>query len=650
MQGRSEGQVVNAETRASVQTIARLIATDRRPAVLANEKGEILIANAPAQRLDLDRAALTEKLDWRMLCKSALRAGSVSVSLPLDGGATEGEVVYLPLGSGAGFLLRLAETDQEATWLRNRSRAATLMRVAHDLRTPIQSLLAAADGLLDSGAASAEDRETARKQLHNAASLTLDHINNVLAVIRGEQSVAGMRPDEDFNVTEELRTLIAMIGPIARARDVELRLRLDPIEDVWAHGPVRFVRALFQNMIDNAAKYGGHDVEICLSARPLAATGEGRDQIAFSLVVSDTGGGLPPEQKTRLLESTGKGETSPTGREGARRASAGLNVLGHALRQLGGTIEVLDRYEEEEDRSPERKVIGTTLRATFTLDAPETREGAADAALTPPVADSRLDGITVLVVEDSPASRDWLRQMLGSAGATVRAAGNGIEGLALLERPDLHSEIDVILTDMTLPYMNGVEFATRVRHTGPAGAAPGWKGPIVGLTAHVGDEIRRACQKAGIARVLEKPIRPVALRKALLEVLGRDDATSSADAPAAAHGEQKSAAGDPLKTAVVTELIAQFGLEGAKSFMRRAHGEAESVLSRLRADGVGPDTARLLHAATGASGLTGLKAVETSLRAMEHDVAEGRTDLSEAMKNLQTSLTQTRQAIDQLEN
>ncbi|MFN3207464.1 MAG: hypothetical protein ACE369_00405 [Roseovarius sp.] len=128
-----------------IQTIARMIATDRRPSLLASDSGKVLLANPPAQRLGLSQATLREKLDWPALCTQAHRAASTAASLSLGTMELEGEVVHISLGARDGYLLRLAENDHEASWLRNRSRSATLLRVAHDLRTPIQSLLAAED-------------------------------------------------------------------------------------------------------------------------------------------------------------------------------------------------------------------------------------------------------------------------------------------------------------------------------------------------------------------------------------------------------------------------------------------------------------------------------------------------------------------------
>ncbi|WP_306154603.1 response regulator [Roseovarius sp. MMSF_3281] len=628
-----------------IQAIGRMIATDRRPSVLANDGGTVLLANAPAQRLQLDKQGLHDALDWPTLCKHAHRAGSAPASLALGSDELEGEVVHLSLGAGDGYLLRLSENDHEATWLRNRARAATLMRVAHDLRTPIQSLLATAQKVLDdSGQSGPAGKALAQQQLEQSAEVALDHISNVLGVIRGEQSVTGIRPDETFNITEELRTLIMMISPIARKQNVDLKLWLDPHEDTWVHGPVRFVRALFQNIIDNSAKYGGSEVEIGLTCRPLPSPDKDDDRLKIILTVKDLGGGLPPEQKARLFAALGQSEAKDRiAPQSSQRPSAGLNVLAHALHQLGGQLELTDRYAPGSETGKEvpGDLIGTTIQATMTLGKGARPDNLNAAEGEVPVSDDSLSGLSILLVEDSPSSRDWLHHILKNAGAHVWAAGNAVEALSLISRTEVRERLDLILTDMTLPYMSGVEFAKRVQQMSKIS----WDGPVLALTAHVADEIIAACHAAGIAEVLEKPIRPAQLRNAILAAL---DGSGAKEMPALATPQAApTMADETLNEEVVKELLAQFGTEGATSFMRRAQNEASGVLTKLQNDGTDADTGRMLHAATGACSLTGLAALETCLRTMEQ-AFDTNNPLEPCQQELETALLNTKSAIASL--
>ncbi|MBK4215894.1 response regulator [Paracoccus caeni] len=636
-----------ALARPVLQALARLIATDRRAVVLANLRGDILLTNGPAQRLGLDGPALTERLDWPGLCRRAQRAGSVALNWQDQGQDYQGELVQIPLGPASGFLLRLSESDQEAALLRNRARSATLMRVAHDLRTPIQSLLATAEALLDPQP-EAGDRAAVTNRLRRAAELALDHVSNVLGVIRGERSVAGTQPDEDFRIAEELRSLIALVEPIAAARATEVTLTVDAPEDLLLHGPLRFVRALCQNMIDNSVNHGGGRVQVLLSCKPLHPTvlDDDQDEIwAIRVEVRDEGGGLPPAQRARLSEALGlpMGDLPAPAETTGKRPSAGLNVLAHALKQLGGQITVADRGPDGEPIAPDvqARVVGTVLAASFSLPrAPELP----DLPRLSVAADAPLVGRSIVLVEDSPASRDWLSQIVESFGAEVLAVGSGPEALALLARKEVASRVELVLTDVTLPRMSGIELARVLRAGDPSASVP-WRGRVVGLTAHVDPQIRAACLEAGMLRVLEKPIRPQELSAALVEAL--------ADAPIRDSGAEAAAAARLARQTVLDEeiaadLIERLGQGPARDFMNRALAEARTVLEGLKQEGIGPDTPRQLHAATGASGLTGLVLVEKRLRAIELAVAEDPVTISDLFAPLEEALEETRKMTEKL--
>lgn len=621
-----------------LQTLARLIATDRRAVLLATETGEVLLANSPAKRLGLDSGGL-QHLDWAQLCLAGRRAGSTTVSMSIKGLELEGELVFLPLGKAAAYHLRLSEHDGEAVWLRNKARAATLLRVAHDLRTPIQSLLASAESIVENE--NRDDQTLGR--LRTAAELTLDHIDNVLAVIRGEQSRAASQKDEPFSVVDELTSLVEVVRPIADRRGVALSVSFPDFSPGHVIGPVRFVRALFQNMIDNAIKYGGGSVEIALGATRLKdsldAVEPTETQLDISLEVRDLGGGLNDENKDRFRQASGKKPMIDTSTNAKARPSGGMSVLAHAIVQLGGKIDVLDRGDDGGPLKQEGDIIaGTILRANFTLPiatTPEPEESQAEEKQSPGV----LMGYKLLVVEDSPSSQAWLGHVLRSAGAEVVLTGRGKEALEILES-ESRGRFDLVLSDLTLPQMNGVELARNIRKKAASGELR-YTPRIVGLTAHVEDLVREACLEAGMLRVLEKPIRPVPLCNELRTILSSGVPHSQPEPGPDPVDEAASV----FDRSVVTELVSGLGIESARQFISRALLEAETALSSVQRDGIGEATRCKLHAATGACGLTGLQDVYKSLRDLEdavkrdpNNLTDSATRLGKALKVAETAL------------
>ncbi|UYV36743.1 response regulator [Rhodobacteraceae bacterium D3-12] len=640
----------NAETvRSALRAAARIIATDRRPTILATETAEILLANAPANRLGLDGDAMVGTLNWPTLCKKAKRAGSIAVSFSHNGANYEGEVVHFPMEQANGYLLRLAESDQEATVLRNRARTATLMRVAHDLRTPIQSLLATIDDVFEQQPADSAQAMQSREMMRGAAGHTLDHIDNVLKVLRGELTASGLQEDEAFDLSAELASVVQMIDPIAKSRGASVTLTQTPEGEIWTTGPVRFVRALMQNMVDNSVKYGGNRIDVCLTCTRKNASvenGEAPQEVLVFIEVADFGGGIPADQKARLQRALGHteiiSEASATQEQGEnQRPSAGMNVLAHALRQLGGQMEILDRNADGLPvAKTEEHIAGSILRVRFAL-AGATPDKPSD---TPPGAaqhSSPLSGVGILVVEDSPASRSWITQVLQSTGAKVQAVENGLEALDVLKQPDAEHGIQLLLSDMTLPHISGVELLRRIAKAQKIGEMA-WRGHLLGITAHIDETLRETCRQLGMEKMLTKPIRSAQLRSEVLNAVKTRSSMTRPKKQLATATPRTPPSIPALCKEVAGELTSELGRDQACGFMKRALSEAHSAWQDINETGVREEeTARALHAATGACGLTGLKLVEHCLRAIELCIETPGADLASPMADLKNALERT---------
>lgn len=644
----AQQQTIDAKekVRTILQSIARVILADRRAVALATAKGEVLLSNAAAKKIVLGQADILDRLDWPSICASSKRSGSTPIRWNVLSHDFEGEVIHVPLGAIDSYMIRLAQSDLDLSLLRHRARAAALMRVAHDLRTPIQSLLASANALIEKSDGLQSSAEAA--QLRRAAELALDHISTVLQVIRGEKPLSESEMDEDFRITDELRSIVALIKPIAATRNTEIEFQIDAPSGLMLHGPLRYVRALFQNLIDNSVNHGGGRVSISLTCKLISDLVEEEQQGAENWCVEfricDEGGGLPAPQKTRLARALGDLVTLTAAEDAppplaieSKRPSAGLNVMANALKQLGGVLEVHDRGPDGgiADGGPDQRLIGTIFVARFSL------QNAPDFSAGPAVTQhgGLLAGKHILLVEDSPASRDWLCHVLQSEGAEVHAAGSGPEALALLSRNDQIKQIDLMLSDVTLPRMSGIELAARLTKGDPA-APKKWSAKIVGLTAHADDQIRAACLAAGMTCVLEKPIKPQLLTRILSEILGGSYQKPPVD-------EKDQAAESIFSHQILDDLIRQLGLERTKSFIHRAIGEARHILDELERDGVGPDTGRRLHAATGACGLTGLQSVEKRLRRIEVEVNTGKTPTPQLLGELRAALEESESAVNE---
>lgn len=603
--------------RPTLNALARIMISDRRAIALLDAKGTPLLLNQSARQLGLDQPDLTTRLDWSALRQTARRAGRAPIEWHAQGQNFEGELLYLRIDPLETFYLRLSDSDNEAIWLRNRARAANLMRVAHDLRTPIQALLAASQAL-SSGTPSPDSHE----QMRQAAELCMSQINRQLASLRGEP-----RPDDDFDIAAEIEALITMIRPIAQSRATKIAFTQNTPKGLRLHGPLRHLKAVVQNLIDNSVNHGGGNIQLQLFADPTPSPDDEGEIWKVTLQLRDEGGGLPSLQKERLAAAlAGTPIKDKTLRE---RQSAGLEVLAHGIDHLGGNLEVQNIGVEGEVLPPDTRlrVMGSLFTLTFSLP----RVADLAPAPLPQTSQAHLAGRCVMLIEDSPSARDWLQHVLQAAGAQVHAVGSGPEALALLSRQEVAKRIELILSDVTLPLMNGIELCGHILRGDPA-TAQKWQGPIVGLTAHADDIIRAACLRAGMVMVLEKPIGPKSLCTALAQILAGETCTKT---------EALILQGDILDMEILQSLSAQMGKAAVARFMQRALDEARQVHGELLASGLIADSGRRLHAATGACGLTGLRAVEKALRQLEKTVETAPQDFAQHLPTLAQALTTT---------
>ena len=200
------------------------------------------------------------------------------------------------------------------------------------------------------------------------------------------------------------------------------------------------------------------------------------------IAVSDTGIGIAPEFLPYMFDRFRQADSRSTRSHGG--LGLGLAIARHMVEQHGGQIEAHSK--------------GPGLGTTIAIRLPAAPPVAASIPATPTiseVANLRLDGLTIVVVDDQPDSRDMLRSLLGSRGATTLPC----DSVATALQQMTSARVDLIVADIGMPESDGFDLIRRVR-------ANGSRTPAIAVTAYARAEDRTHAIDSGYAAYCAKPI------------------------------------------------------------------------------------------------------------------------------------------------
>jgi CheY-like chemotaxis protein len=314
---------------------------------------------------------------------------------------------------------------------------------------------------------------------------------------------------KEFSFKEMITAVSAAVSPPAKAKNQVYAINIAENIPDRLYADERRLKEVLLHLLSNAVKFtpekGKIEVKAALAENADKetggnASGSGADFIQLRFEVTDSGPGIPPEQKERLFHAFEQADNSITREHGG--TGLGLAISKNIIKLMGGTIQAesagFPGANSEKENGTKFIFTVTVKKLKQDTQTPATQNtgdlsGASldDGALN-------LSGKRILVVDDVELNREIILTLLEDTGALLDSAENGAEAV----RKFSESPCDLILMDIHMPAMDGLAAAKTIRAEGPAGAAV----PIIAVTADADGGMRSKCLEAGMNDQIAKPV------------------------------------------------------------------------------------------------------------------------------------------------
>ena len=379
----------------------------------------------------------------------------------------------------------------------NIAKTEFLQRMSHDIRTPIngiRGMVEVGDYYKDNLVKQAE----CRKKIWEASGFLLELINEVLDMgkLESEEVILEERSFNFFGLFKEIRMVIEKQ---AKERGIQIVVHKYRVIHENLIGSPLHVKRVVMNILTNAIKYNKDNGKIIMEFQEVQ---EDQDTVRIQFKCKDTGIGMSESFQKKIYEPFAQEKAWARTVYGG--TGLGMPITKSLVEKMGGTIS----FESEQD-------VGTTFDIEIPFQIDHNKQ--CEEHKKKEVKETSIKGVNVLLAEDNELNMEIAEFVLESAGAKVIKAFNGKEALEIFKASE-QGEIDVILMDVMMPVMDGLEAARYIRRSNKENARDI---PIIAMTANAFTEERRRVLEAGMNEHLAKPLESEVLIEMIAKYCGK---------------------------------------------------------------------------------------------------------------------------------
>ena len=379
----------------------------------------------------------------------------------------------------------------------NIAKTEFLQRMSHDIRTPIngiRGMVEVGDYYKDNLVKQAE----CRKKIWEASGFLLELINEVLDMgkLESEEVILEERSFNFFGLFNEIRMVIEKQ---AKERGIQIVVHKYRVIHENLIGSPLHVKRVVMNILTNAIKYNKDNGKIIMEFQEVQ---EDQDTVRIQFKCKDTGIGMSESFQKKIYEPFAQEKAWARTVYGG--TGLGMPITKSLVEKMGGTIS----FESEQD-------VGTTFDIEIPFQIDHNKQ--CEEHKKKEVKETSIKGVNVLLAEDNELNMEIAEFVLESAGAKVIKAFNGKEALEIFKASE-QGEIDVILMDVMMPVMDGLEAARYIRRSNKENARDI---PIIAMTATAFTEDRRRVLEAGMNEHLAKPLESEVLIEMIAKYCGK---------------------------------------------------------------------------------------------------------------------------------